>query len=59
LDNETEKGIMDAINNLKREKTIIIVTHRLLTVSNCNKIFRLKSGKLIQEGTPEEVLLNI
>ena len=59
LDNETEKGIMDAINNLKREKTIIIVTHRLSTVSKCDKIFRLKSGKLMQEGTPEEVLLNI
>lgn len=59
LDNETEKGFMDAINNLKREKTIIIVTHRLSTVSNCDKIFKLKSGKLIQEGIPEEVLLNI
>ena len=59
LDNETEKGIIDAINNLKREKTIIIVTHRLSTVSKCDKIFKLKNGKLIQEGTPEEVLLNI
>ena len=58
LDNETEKGFMDAINNLKREKTIIIVAHRLSTVSNCDKIFKLKSGKLIQEGIPEEVLIN-
>ena len=59
LDNETEKGFMDAINNLKREKTIIIVTHRLSTVSNCDKIFKLKSGKLVQEGNPEDILLNI
>ena len=58
LDNETEKGFMDAINNLKRDKTIIIVAHRLSTVSNCDKIFKLKSGKLIQEGIPEEVLQN-
>jgi ABC-type multidrug transport system fused ATPase/permease subunit len=58
LDNETEKGFMDAINNLKRDKTIIIVAHRLSTVSNCDKIFKLKSGKLIQEGIPEDVLKN-
>jgi ABC-type multidrug transport system fused ATPase/permease subunit len=58
LDNETEKGFMDAINNLKRDKTIIIVAHRLSTVSNCDKIFKLKSGKLIEEGIPEEVLQN-
>jgi ABC-type multidrug transport system fused ATPase/permease subunit len=56
LDNETEKGFMEAINNLKREKTIVIVAHRLSTVSNCDKIFKLKNGKLIQEGIPSEVL---
>jgi ABC-type multidrug transport system fused ATPase/permease subunit len=44
--------------NLKREKTITIVAHRLSSVSNCDKIFKLKSGKLIQEGIPDEVLQN-
>jgi ABC-type multidrug transport system fused ATPase/permease subunit len=39
--------------NLKREKTITIVAHRLSSVSNCDKIFKLKSGKLIQEGIPD------
>lgn len=47
LDNETEKGIMKAIDGLKGEKTLVIIAHRLSTIENCDIIFRIDDGKLI------------
>jgi ABC-type multidrug transport system fused ATPase/permease subunit len=58
LDNRTEKGFMEAINKLKRNKTIIIVAHRLSTVSQCDKIFKIENGRIISEGIPSEILNN-
>src|SRR5690606_36222492 len=46
----TERGVMDAVNALHGEKTIIIVAHRLSTVSNCDRLFRLEQGRLVEEG---------
>jgi len=57
LDTTTENGIMDAINNMHGEKTIIIVAHRLSTVQNCDRIYKLCSGKIVAEGTPAEILI--
>jgi ABC-type multidrug transport system fused ATPase/permease subunit len=56
LDNLTEKAVMDAINNLKKDITIILIAHSLSTVKNCNKIFMIESGKLKNEGTFEELI---
>ena len=39
LDNITEKAVMDAVNNLKKKITIILIAHRLSTVKKCDKIF--------------------
>ena len=50
LDNETERNIMDSINALKGEKTIIIVAHRLSTLVHCNKIYEIKNGKIIKSS---------
>jgi ATP-binding cassette, subfamily B, bacterial PglK len=46
LDSDTEAGVMDAVNHLHGEKTLIIVAHRLTTVSRCDKVFRLTQGTL-------------
>ena len=59
LDQSTEKEIMESIQFLKRKKTLIIVTHRLFTVKNCDKIFFIDKGKIIKQGPPEEILNNI
>lgn len=45
LDNETENAIMESINTLQGEKTLIIVAHRLTTIEKCDKIFEVKNGK--------------
>lgn len=47
LDNETEKGIMKAIDGLKGEKTLIIIAHRLSTIENCDIVFKMYNGSLI------------
>ncbi len=56
LDNQTEKGVMDAINNLSKNITTIIIAHRLSTVKNCYKIFLLEKGQLKNQGTFEELI---
>jgi len=56
LDNSTEKAVMDALNNLKKNITIIIIAHRLNTIKNCDTIFFLENGKLKNQGTFEELL---
>lgn len=57
LDMDTESSVMDAVNALHGQKTIIIVAHRLSTVSNCDKLFRLEEGNLVLEGSPQKVLM--
>ena len=48
LDVETESQFMDAVSNLKGNKTVLIITHRLSTIENCDKIFKIEKGKLKQ-----------
>jgi ABC-type multidrug transport system fused ATPase/permease subunit len=56
LDNETQRKIQDAINNLKNEYTIMIIAHRFSTILNCDKIFFIDKGKVLDSGTHEELL---
>ena len=46
LDYETESKILEVINNLNPNLTIIIVAHRLNTLENCNRIFKISNGHL-------------
>ena len=56
LDNETEKAVMDAIDTLRKEITIILIAHRLNTVKRCDKIYSLKQGEIKNQGTFEELI---
>lgn len=56
LDNETQRDITKAIENLKGEYTILIVAHRLSTVIDCDKIFIVDDGKIIDVGTHKELM---
>ena len=58
LDNQTEKEVMSAIENLKKNITTILIAHRLNTVKNCDKIILLEKGKIKNEMTFNE-LINI
>jgi len=56
LDQVTEARVMDAIRGLAGKHTIILIAHRLSTVSQAQKIFMLSEGQLIGSGTYEELL---
>lgn len=56
LDNITEKEVMDTINDLGEDITIILIAHRLDTLKDCDKIFVLEKSRLVSEGTFEELL---
>jgi ATP-binding cassette subfamily B protein len=56
LDNETEKEVMAAIEGLNRNLTIVLVAHRLTTVTRCDMIFELNNGKLVGQGSYNELL---
>ncbi len=56
LDNESESLIRKSIESLKGEITVIIIAHRLSTVMNCDRLLALDRGKIIESGTPAELL---
>lgn len=45
LDNDTEAAVIDAINALQGEKTLIIIAHRLTTIEKCDKVYEIRNGK--------------
>ncbi len=56
LDIATERDVMQAVNALHGEKTILIVAHRLSTVVHCDSIARLERGEVVQVGSPKQLL---
>lgn len=55
LDVETESDVMEAVNALHGQKTLLIVAHRLSTVSKCDRLFRLENGCVVWEGEPKSI----
>jgi ATP-binding cassette subfamily B protein len=53
LDVNTELAVMEAIENLDRNVTILIIAHRLTTLKNCDTIVQLKNGKIVSQTTYE------
>jgi ABC-type multidrug transport system fused ATPase/permease subunit len=56
LDNATERSVMDAIEGLSRELTIIMIAHRLSTVQRCDTIVELENGRMIAQAPYEQLL---
>ena len=56
LDIATEDGVMQAVTALQGSKTIIIVAHRLSTVTHCDRLYRLERGVVVAEGVSTEIL---
>ena len=56
LDNESQEIVKDTIDNLVENHTIIIVAHRLTTIVNSDVIYVIDKGRVIAQGTHEELL---
>jgi len=58
LDNATEAALMEAIEGLSRELTIVMIAHRLTTVARCDRVIELEEGSLRKQGPPQEILFS-
>ena len=56
LDNDTEQAVMQAIESLGNELTILIIAHRLTTLKNCTQIVELADGGIKRTGTYQEII---
>jgi ABC-type multidrug transport system fused ATPase/permease subunit len=56
LDTLTERAVMEAVRNIGKAKTIIMIAHRLTTVRDCDTIFLLEQGRLAAEGNFEALI---
>lgn len=57
LDNESEKMVQAALNNLMQGRTVIVIAHRLSTVRHANRILVLEEGRIIESGTHDSLLV--
>ena len=56
LDTATERSVMDSIDRLDGDLTVIIIAHRLSTVQRCDTIVELRQGRIVAQGSYEELL---
>ena len=56
LDNKTEQSVMEAIEGLGRELTILIIAHRLTTLTGCNQIIKLDKSNIVNTGSYKEMI---
>ena len=56
LDVENESKIQRALSELIKNKTVIIIAHRMRTIANADKIIVLDNGKIVEQGSPEELV---
>jgi ABC-type multidrug transport system fused ATPase/permease subunit len=56
LDGDTEREVMAAVDALHGAKTLVIVAHRLSTVANCDRVYRLEAGRVVKSGAFADVV---
>jgi ABC-type multidrug transport system fused ATPase/permease subunit len=55
LDRESEQNVQEAIQGLRGKMTVVVIAHRLQTIEKADKIIVLEKGRVIEQGTPQEL----
>lgn len=56
LDTESERAIQQALDSLMRERTTLVIAHRLSTVENADQVIVLRNGKVVEQGTHQQLM---
>ena len=56
LDTESERQVQQALENLMQRRTTIVIAHRLSTIKNADRIIVMKEGRIVEEGTHDQLL---
>jgi subfamily B ATP-binding cassette protein MsbA len=56
LDTESERAIQDALKEVMKNRTTLVIAHRLSTIENADQVIVLREGRVIEQGTHEELL---
>jgi ABC-type multidrug transport system fused ATPase/permease subunit len=56
LDTLTEKAVMDAVQTIRHDKTVVLIAHRLTTVRHCDRIYLLERGRVADSGSYDELV---
>ena len=56
LDNHTERLVMEALHNLLRDRTVVMIAHRLTTLRGCDIIYMLEAGRVVASGSFQELM---
>lgn len=55
IDVESEESIWEAIYELAKDKTVLVISHRLANVTNADNIYVMKTGRLVESGTHDSL----
>jgi len=55
LDTTTENSIMESLNSVQQHCTIIIIAHRISTLSNCDRVVKIANGNVVYDGSPQHI----
>jgi subfamily B ATP-binding cassette protein MsbA len=58
LDTESEREVQNALDNLMRDRTTLVIAHRLSTIRNADRIIVMQQGRIVEEGSHDELLNN-
>lgn len=56
LDNITERSVMEAVQRLSRDLTVLLIAHRITTIQACDIIFELRDGRVVAQGSFDELV---